>query len=259
MKLDLNCDLGEGEPSARTQALMRWITSANIACGGHAGDVESMHRCVRWAIRHRVRIGAHPGAAGSSGRGRGQVTLRAAELEPLLIAQLGALGQIARNHNAALHHVKLHGGLYHASESSLVLARAYVRIVRQHWPGLVIYALAHGSVARAARDAGVPCWAEGFADRGYRHDATLVPRGQPGALLKDPRRVVARVRRWIQDGRVDAADGRPLRLPIETLCVHADTPHAVAMVRALNSLLGAVKRSPRGRGRPGAGSDSIRV
>src|SRR5262245_44340148 len=148
MKLDLNCDLGEGEPLVRTRALMRWITSANVACGGHAGDTQLMTACVRLARRYGVRLGAHPGPWDRANRGRSRVEISPDELELLLIHQVGALEKIAHAKAAKLHHVKLHGGLYHAVESSETLAKHYVTTVKHWWPGVKIYACAGGRVAR---------------------------------------------------------------------------------------------------------------
>src|SRR5215468_701897 len=146
--MDINCDLGEGEPLTRTRALMRWITSANVACGGHAGDVRSMRDCARLCHQHGVRLGAHPGWSAGGDFGRGEVRLSADELELLLLQQVGALQRIAGEEGARLHHVKLHGALYHAAEADPSLARCYVQAIRQWWPNCRIYARPDGRVAR---------------------------------------------------------------------------------------------------------------
>src|SRR5438093_1543012 len=147
MKLDLNCDLGEGEPGPRTRALMRWITSANVACGRHAGDLPTMESCVRLAKQFGVRLGAHPGTASRGDFGRAPVEVGADELELLLLEQVGALERLARAAGVRLHHIKLHGALYHASEASDVVARRYLRSVRRWWPRSVPYVRAGGTVA----------------------------------------------------------------------------------------------------------------
>src|SRR4030095_5379345 len=126
MNLDLNCDLGEGEPQTRTRALMRWITSANVACGGHAGDVRSMSVCVRLCKEFGVLLGAHPGAWSRTDFGRGTVQIEPVELELLLLHQISALERIATQHGVHLHHIKLHGALYHATENDVPLARRYI-------------------------------------------------------------------------------------------------------------------------------------
>src|SRR5436309_15056078 len=134
VKIDFNCDLGEGEPVARTRALMRWITSANVACGGHAGDLQTMERCVRLARQFKVRLGAHPGPWSRTDLGRGVVRVTPGELELLLIHQVSALDTVARRKGMTLHHIKLHGALYHATETNETLARRYVATVKRWWP-----------------------------------------------------------------------------------------------------------------------------
>ena len=235
MKLDLNCDLGEGEPRSRTQSLMRWITSANVACGGHAGDASTMQACARLAKQFSVRLGAHPGLMSAFGRSADTTT--PGQLELLLLQQVGALQRIATASGVKLHHVKLHGSLYHASDASEALARCYVRTVKQWWPGVVIYALAGGRVERLAKHSGVSCWAEAFADRGYRDDGSLVPRDQPSALLDDIEAVAARVCELCTHGKFRAISGQRLRIRARTICVHSDTPEAVRLVRGIAQML----------------------
>jgi 5-oxoprolinase (ATP-hydrolysing) subunit A len=237
MKLDLNCDLGEGEPLARTRALMRRITSANVACGGHAGDARSMRACVRLAKQSGVKLGAHPGPWSRADRGRGLVRIAADELELLLLQQVGALEKIAISERVRLNHIKLHGALYHAVESDPVLARAYVRCVALHWPKVKIYALAGGRVVSAAQGQGVPCLAEGFADRAYMADGRLVPRTEPGAVLSNVAESVLRVGDLLAGRGLTTRDGRRLALRVETVCVHSDSPHALRLVRALSALI----------------------
>jgi len=237
MKLDLNCDLGEGEPLVRTRALMRWIASANVACGGHAGDARSMRACVRLAKQSGVKLGAHPGPWSRADRGRGPVRISADELELLLLQQVGALEKIANSERVHLNHIKLHGALYHAVEAEAVLARAYVRCVATHWPQAKIYALAGGRVVSAAKGRGVPCLAEGFADRAYQADGRLVPRTKPGAVLSNVAESVLRVRALLAGRGLTARDGRRLVLQIETVCVHSDSPHALRLVRELSAVI----------------------
>ncbi len=231
MKLDLNCDLGEGEPPARTRSLMRWITSANIACGGHAGTAKTMDVCARLAGQCGVRLGAHPGPWSRGDFGRGAVQLTPDELELLLLQQVGALERIARGHGVRLHHVKLHGALYHASETDEALGRRYVGTVARWWPRARIYARAGGRVVRWARRAGVAVWEEGFVDRVYREDGSLLPRDQPGAVMTWDREVLSRVRALAERGEWFAISGKPLGLRPQTLCLHSDTPGAVDLAR----------------------------
>jgi len=235
MKPDLNCDLGEGEPIARTRALMRCITSANVACGGHAGDIASMTRCVRLAKQFGVKLGAHPGPWSRGDFGRGAVQLTPDEFELLLLQQVGALEAIARAHGVALHHIKLHGALYHASEAEPALRRRYLDCVRRFWPGVRIYALAGGAVCREARRASVTAWPEAFADRAYRADGTLVPRGEAGAVLPNLGYALEHAGRLL-GGRVLTATGQNIRVTARTLCIHSDTPFATRLASVLAKL-----------------------
>jgi UPF0271 protein len=244
MKSDVNCDLGEGESLAATRALMRWITSANVACGGHAGDAKTMELCVRLAKRYGVRLGAHPGAWNRSDFGRGQVDLSADELELLLLHQVSALAAIAREHGVRLHHIKLHGALYHASESSEALARRYVARVARSWPRVIIYARASGLVVRLARRNGVEAWEEAFVDRSYQDDGSLVPRSEPTALITDTQSIIQRVLTILDREGVATVSGKRIGLRPQTLCLHSDTPQAVELARALGKFLGE-RRSPQ--------------
>ncbi|HEU0010682.1 MAG TPA: 5-oxoprolinase subunit PxpA [Verrucomicrobiae bacterium] len=227
----MNCDLGEGEPSALTRALMRCVTSANVACGGHAGDLDTMAACVGLAKQFGVRLGAHPGPWSRGDFGRGPLRLAARELELLLVHQVGALERLARREYVRLRHIKLHGALYHASESDESIARAYLAAVRAWWPRCVVFARAGGRVARLARRAGVRVWEEAYLDRGYREDGTLVPRDAPGALLDNERSVKQRLERLIVDGVIETVSIRPLKLRPKTLCLHSDIPKAVQFAR----------------------------
>jgi UPF0271 protein len=243
MNLDINADLGEGEPAARTRALMRTITSANIACGGHAGSARTMDACVKLAIEHDVRIGAHPGFVSPADFGRAARTVDGDVLATLLLQQVGGLEAVARAHGAALHHVKLHGALYHTVESRTALAREFLALVRRYWPGVRVYAMAGGAVCRVAEAAGVETWGEAFAERGYLDSGKLVPRGDRRALLTDPAMVAERVRRLGMYGEILSVNGKPLRVEARTVCVHSDTPNAVRIGRVLREKL----REDRGR------------
>ncbi len=237
MKLDLNCDLGESEPRACTRALMRWITSANVACGGHAGDLATMESCVRLANRFGVRLGAHPGIPSRGDFGRGAARICADELELLLLHQVGALERLARAAGMRLHHIKLHGALYHASEASEVLARCYLGSVCRWWPRTILYVRAGGTVAKFARRAGVRVWEEVFADRAYGDDGSLVTRGEPGALLSEERVVLRRVDLLRESGEIETIAGRRLRVTAQTICLHSDTPRSATLARILAAAL----------------------
>ncbi len=235
MRWDINCDLGEGEPLERTQTLMRCVTSVNVACGGHAGDVQSMERCALLAVRHGVHLGAHPGLA--DGFGRIPTAVSVEDLETLLVQQVGALQVVARLCGARLHHVKLHGALYHAVEREAPLRKVFLRAMARWFPGLKVYALAGGRVAAEAKRDGVVVWQEGFLDRGYRDDGTLVPRGEVGALLTDALARRERLDRLSEGDGLLSLGGRPLEVRPRTLCVHGDSEDAIGLARRARRVL----------------------
>jgi UPF0271 protein len=237
MKIDLNCDLGEGEPLSRMPSLMRWITSANVACGGHAGDLGTMDSCIRLAKQFGVRLGAHPGLWTRSDFGRGKAELTPDQFELLLLHQVGALELLALQHRMKLHHVKLHGALYHASEQQDALARRYLAVVSRCWPGCAVYARAGGRVARLARRTGKRVWEEVFADRNYHDDGSLLAREEPGALITEPEAVRNRVRQLIDYGELRSVSGRTLQQRADTICLHSDTPGAARLAREVSLIL----------------------
>ena len=214
VNIDLNCDLGEGEPLELTEALMRHITSANIGS-------ENIEACIALAKRYGVHVGAHPRHA----VGRGEIRVSPQELETLLLEQVRPFRE--------LHHIKLHGALYHATDNDPALADKYVTLVRGQWPGAIIYARCNGLVEHVATDHGVPVWGEAFADRRYRADGTLVPRSEPDALITDPRAAVVHAKELID------------RLKPRTLCVHSDTPGAVAIAETLRRMVQGSRPSSR--------------
>jgi UPF0271 protein len=228
---DLNCDLGEGEPRQVLAGLMRCVTSANIACGGHAGDYETMRAAANLAVEHDVRIGAHPGLPDRDGFGRRATPIGATMFKTLLLQQVGALEKIVRHLGRTLHHIKLHGALYHMVEEQAPLCRAYIEMVREFWPRAVIFALAGGSVSKKAREAGLKSWGEGFLDRAYIDETHLAPRGAPGSILTEEE-FENRLERLVQSRMILASSTeRPLSLPARTWCIHADTKDAPRLAR----------------------------
>ncbi len=226
--MKLNADLGEGEPPARTRALLRLVDLANIACGGHAGTAASMYLTIEQARANGVKIGAHPGMAKEFGRAAGEgVTPEMLAL--LLVQQVGGFAAMCRAAGAKMHHVKLHGTLYHSVEQSPMLARVYVETIGGIFPRTTVIGFAGGQVLAAARTAGVRALAEVFAERGYRADGSLVPRGEPGDLIVNPRVIAARLP----------------TLHGDTICVHADTPNAVKIARAVRKAMPADRNQSR--------------
>ena len=242
IELDINCDLGEGESTARTRALMRHITSANVACGGHAGDADSMARCVRLAGELGVRLGAHPGPLSRGDFGRGALQPSAEELTLLVLHQASALQQVASRFGLPLHHIKLHGALYHASEADEALALAYARAVGRYFPGVKIYSRSGGRVARVARRLGVAVFEELFADRAYLSSGELVPRQESHAVLTRPGQITARLGSWLSTGHMETTDGPPIRLAAQTICVHGDTHGASRLARLVRDRLSGAER-----------------
>ena len=239
LQIDLNADVGEGDPET-DRALLRLVTSANVACGVHAGDAHSMRATVALAIRNGVAIGAHPGFDDRDGFGRRPRRLTANEIRDLLLSQLGALDEIARAQGATLQHVKPHGALYNQAESEVPLADAIVAAIRAFDPALRLVGRAGSAMEQAARAASHPFTAEAFADRRYRWDGTLLPRSESGAVLTDPEEVARQVRSLVTDGEVFASDGARVAVSFETLCVHGDTPGAATLARRIRKELDAL-------------------
>ena len=224
--IDLNADLGEG--GTQDAELLGLVTSANIACGGHAGDDETMRRSIELALASGVAIGAHPGYEDREHFGRLARTLPLGEVTDLVRRQLERLAGLTCAAGASLHHVKPHGALYNQASRDALLATAVVAGITRVSPNLMLYALPGSALADAGRAAGLAVCAEGFADRRYRLDGSLMPRGEPGAVIKDVDAAVTQALAIVSSGRVG------------TLCVHGDGATAVAILKALRNQLGEV-------------------
>lgn len=235
MHVDLNADLGEGAPD--DDALLALVTSANIACGWHAGDAPLMQATVRAALARGVAIGAHPSYPDRDNFGRGEMQRSPDDVRADVVYQVGALAALVRAAGGRLHHVKPHGALYNQAAREPALADAIACAVRAVDPGLALYGLAGSELLRAAERAGLRAVAEVFADRGYQADGSLVPRSQPGALIHDTGEAVARTLRMVREGVVQAVSGETVPLQAQTVCLHGDGPHALAFARALHSAL----------------------
>jgi len=233
-RVDLNADVGESFGAwtmGDDRALMESITSANIACGGHAGDPVVMRRTVRLAREHGVAAGAHPGFADLQGFGRRELRMAPDDVEALVLAQVGALAAIARAEGVTLRHVKPHGALYNMAARDTALADAIARAVKAFDPGLVLFGLAGSLLIHAGEAAGLRTASEVFADRSYLPDGGLVARTVAGAVVHDATMVVDRAVQMVRDGSVMAANGARIRLRAETICLHGDTPGAAALAR----------------------------
>ncbi len=236
--IDLNADVGEGFGSNRLGddgPLLDLVTSASIACGFHAGDPLTMHATVAAAHARGVAIGAHPGYPDLPGFGRRDLAATAAEIRAYVVYQVGALAGVCRAAGARLRFVKPHGALYNRAATDAAAASAIAEAVAAVDATLVVLALAGGALVDAARAAGLRAAAEAFADRAYTSAGALAPRSVPGAVLTDPDVVAARALGIVRDGRVRAADGTEITLHADSLCVHGDTPGALALARAVRT------------------------
>lgn len=241
MRVDLNADLGEtvdGVPTADDEAMFAVISSANVACGAHSGDAASMRDAVERAARFGVAVGAHPSYDDRENFGRVRRNPAPEDLRASVAAQLTALAAAG----AEIRYVKPHGALYHAVIDDTQQARAVVAAVTdlssRLGRGLPVLGM-DGAIARVAASAGLPFVQEAFLDRGYTARGALVPRGEPGALVEDPAVVADRVLRFVRDRYVEAVDGTRITVDAASLCLHGDTPSAVAMARAVRTALDA--------------------
>lgn len=235
MHVDLNADLGEGAPDDAD--LLALVSSANIACGWHAGDARLMQRTVAAALDRGVALGAHPSYPDRENFGRREMQLSPDDVRADLIYQIGALDALVKAQGGRLHHVKPHGALYNQAARDPALADAIATAVLDVDPSLALYGLAGSELPRAAERAGLRAVAEVFADRGYRADGSLVPRSQPGAFVDDVDAAVARTLRMVRDGTVQAVTGETVPLRADTICLHGDGPHALAFARAIHAAL----------------------
>ncbi len=240
---DLNCDMGESFGAyvlGNDAALMPLVTSANIACGFHAGDPRVMAQTVRLALQNQVALGAHPGFHDLVGFGRRVLDATPDEIESDVLYQLGALSAFAQAEGARLAHVKAHGALYNVAATNPRVAFAIARAVARFDANLVLVGLATSTaMADAARECGLRFAREGFCDRAYNRDGTLRSRREPGSLIRDPQRAAQQALQMVRDGSVTTPEGETIPLAVDTLCVHGDTPEAVAILRAVRDVLAA--------------------
>ncbi len=239
-RVDLNCDMGEGFGVYRLgfdERIMPHISSANIACGFHAGDPVCMRRTVRLAEEAGVATGAHPGLPDLMGFGRREMIVSADEGRDYVTYQIGALQAFSRAKK--LQHVKVHGALYNMGARNEGLARAVAEAVREVDPELILVGMAGSAWIKVGRELGLRVACEGFADRSLNPDGTLVPRSQPGAIIDDVEEVIARVLRIVADGKVLAINGEEIDMAADTICLHSDTPGAADLAQALRQRLEA--------------------
>lgn len=237
MVVDLNADLGEG--CANDEALLQLVSSANIACGFHAGDAQTMRQSVRWALKYGVAIGAHPSFPDRENFGRTAMRLPPETVYAQVVYQLGALAAITRAEGGEMVHVKPHGMLYNQAAKDPALADAIARAVRDCDSQLILVGLAGSELIRAGQRLGLTTRQEVFADRGYQPDGSLVPRTQAGALITDEGKALAQTLEMVRAGRVTAVDGTSANVQADTVCLHGDGEHALQFARRLRAAFSA--------------------
>lgn len=235
MRIDLNCDMGEGMPN--DAALMPYISSANIACGFHAGDEYTMKSTVKLCKDFGVRIGAHPSFPDRANFGRTMMEMSPEEIYKMVREQIQVLHKHASAQGEKIHHVKPHGALYNASAKDPAIAKAIAQAVFDEDPNALLFGLS-GSYSLAAAEAlGLKTAHEVFGDRAYQADGSLVPRNQAHACLDQTEEVIHQVKRMVQKGEVQALSGEIIPLRIDTICLHGDGPHALAFAQVIRELL----------------------
>jgi UPF0271 protein len=238
MTIDLNCDMGESYGAWKMGAdaeVMPYISSANIACGFHAGDPATIRKTVRLAVDHGVAIGAHPSLPDLPGFGRRVMQIAPQEMYDLVLYQAGAVEAIARAAGARLHHIKCHGALYNMAANDEALSEACARAVKDLGGNVILYALSGSRMMECAAKLDVRAIGEAFADRGYQDDGTLAPRDVPGGMIEDEEKSVAQALAMVKEGYVTSLSGKRVAVAPGTLCLHGDQPGAVAFARALRA------------------------
>jgi UPF0271 protein len=238
--IDLNADMGESYGRWKLGAdeeIMPYLSSANVACGFHGGDPHVMRKSVELAIKHGVAIGSHPSLPDLMGFGRRVMDVTPQELKDYLCYQTGALREFCRAAGVELQHTKPHGILYSMIEKDEPLATAVAESVRESGRDLILMALGSGNYDRLARKMGVRVASEGFADRAYNVDLTLVSRKLPGSLITDPQKAAAQAVKMAMESKVRTIDGVEIDISVQTICCHGDTPGAQNIVRAVREAL----------------------
>jgi UPF0271 protein len=235
MRIDLNCDMGEGMP--HDAELMPYISSANIACGYHAGDEATMQKTVELCLKNKVAIGAHPGFNDKPNFGRTPMKLTDHELYALMQNQLKSLGAICLKMKASLHHVKPHGALYNMAAKDQGMSNGLAQAVKDFDPSLILYGLANSFIISEAKAIGLKTANEVFADRTYQSDGSLTPRTQTNAIITDTKKCLEQVRQMLKEGTVTTTDQEQIPVKPQTICIHGDGDHAVAFAKSIHTML----------------------
>jgi UPF0271 protein len=246
--IDLNSDLGEGFgpwTMGDDAALLSVVSSANVACGGHAGDTETMYNTCRTAREHGVVIGAHPAYLDREGFGRRIIPMHPDEIGRMVVAQVGALAAVARLAGTDVRYVKPHGALGNLAAEDAAVAAGIIDAVRAAFPTLAILAISGTQLEVVARAAGVEVYSEIFADRAYQPNGLLVPRSQPGSVIHDAEHAAQRLISFVESGRMPVIGGEPIELAADSICVHGDTPGALQMAHHIRAQLIDAGLAPR--------------
>ncbi|WGV57110.1 5-oxoprolinase subunit PxpA [Brevibacillus brevis] len=238
--VDLNCDMGESFGAyqlGNDQEILSYITSANVACGFHAGDPATMRKTVQMALKAGVALGAHPGFADLVGFGRRNMEISPEEAYDLVVYQIGALQAFVRAEGGVMHHVKPHGALYNMAATRPALAESIALAIYKVNPELVLYGLAGSELTRAGEKMGLITAHEVFADRTYQQDGTLTPRSQPNAIISDQQQSLQQVIRMVSDGRVLTQQGVDIPIRADSICIHGDGAHALAFAQSIREAL----------------------
>ena len=242
MRIDLNSDLGESYGPWKMgddEAILQVVTSANVACGGHASDPETMFRTLEIARDRGVVVGAHPGFADREGFGRRLIPMTPGEIERLVATQTGALMGAAALAGVPVRYIKAHGALANHCADDRAAASAVARAAKAFGPDMAVLAISGTELELAAREAGVPVYSEIFADRGYLSTGRLVPRSRPDAMIHDPQEAADRLVSYLETGLMPVVDGAPIKLDAHSICVHGDGPSAIAMAAHIRKTLTA--------------------
>jgi len=231
LSIDINCDLGEGMPN--DASIMPFISSANIACGFHAGDETTIRNTIRLAVKNHLAVGAHPGFADKENFGRVEILLPTHEYYALVMEQLVLFKEIAEQEGVVVHHVKPHGALYNLAVKNEMVATEIAKAVHDFDPSLIYYALSNSAMLRIAEHMGLKTASEVFADRTYQDDGTLTPRTQRNAMLTDSEMAAKQVLMMAKDKKVTTLNGKSFPVKADTICIHGDLPQAYSFAKAI--------------------------
>lgn len=235
-RIDLNCDLGESYGAYKLgmdEEMLGLITSANVACGFHAGDPGVMRRTVQMALKHGVAVGAHPGLPDLIGFGRRNMDISPREAYDMVVYQMGALAAFVQSEGGRMQHVKPHGALYNMAAKSKELSEAIAEAVYKVDPELILFGLSGSELVRAGERIGLKTANEVFSDRTYQQDGSLTPRNQPDALITDDDQSVSQVIRMVKEGKVQTLQGSDIAISADTVCIHGDGAHAAVFAKRI--------------------------